>query len=127
MRALVLALLIAGPATAAPARLTEPQVAKTEGMVVVIGINLGQQPGRAGVRREQLDHGGRIEVRVLQGFAAVGQQHDALLVSDECVVHDELLKGCRAELPDPSGARRSASSQGSTTAAGRKRASTRSP
>jgi hypothetical protein len=31
-------------------------------VVVVVGINLGQQPGRAGVRREQLDHGGRIEV-----------------------------------------------------------------
>jgi hypothetical protein len=35
-------------------------------VVVVIGINLGQQPGRAGIRREQLDHGRRIEVRVLQ-------------------------------------------------------------
>jgi hypothetical protein len=52
-------------------------------VVVVVGINLGQQPGRAAVRREQLDHGRRIEVRVLQRFAAVGQQHDALLVSDE--------------------------------------------
>ncbi|TAM87026.1 MAG: hypothetical protein EPN41_08720 [Candidimonas sp.] len=45
-----------------------------------------------------------------------------MLVGDECVVHGELLKGCRAELPSPSGALRSASSQGSTTAAGRQRA-----
>ncbi len=108
-------------------RLSQARVAKTEGAVVVVGINLGQQPGRAGVRREQLDHGRRIEVRVLQGCAAVGQQHDALLVSDECVVHGELLKGCRAELPDPSGARRSASSQGSTTAARPQAPSARSP
>jgi hypothetical protein len=96
-------------------------------VVVVVGINLGQQPGRAGVRREQLDHGLRIEVRVLQGFAAISQQHDALLVSDECVVHGELLKDCRAELPVTSGSRRSASGQGSKTAGGRKRAYTRSP
>ena len=86
-------------------------------MVMVIGINLGQQPGSAAVRREQLDDRGRIEIRVVQGSAAVGQQSDAVLVGDECVVHGELLKGCQAELPDPFRARRSTSSQGSQTAA----------
>ncbi|QCI14142.1 hypothetical protein E6B08_23590 [Pseudomonas putida] len=66
-------------------------------------------------------------MRVFQRSAAVGQQHDALLVGDECVVHGELLKGCRAELPDPSGARRSASRQGSQTAARTQAPSARSP
>ena len=64
---------------------------------------------------------------VRRGDAAGVQKHDALLVGDECVVHGELPKGCRAELPDPSGARRSASSQGSTTAARPQAPSARSP
>jgi len=42
-------------------RHTRPQAAKPKGMVVVIGINLGQQPRRAGIRHEQLDHGYPIE------------------------------------------------------------------
>lgn len=37
---------------------SQAQVAQTEGVVVLVRVDLGQQPGRAGIRREQLDHGG---------------------------------------------------------------------
>jgi len=86
-------------------------------VIVVIRVEFGQQPGRTGVRREQFDDGNRIEVRAEQRLAAVGQQQFALLVGDEFVFRGEVPKGYRAEWPRPSGARRSASRQGSPTAA----------
>lgn len=45
---------------------SQAQVAQAEGMVVIVRVDLGQQLGRAGIRREQLDHGCRIEVRGLE-------------------------------------------------------------
>lgn len=41
----------------------QAQVEQAKGVIVVVGINFGQQSGRASVRREELDHGLRIEVR----------------------------------------------------------------
>ena len=62
-----------GQAHIAKLREAETQITKSKRMVVVVRINLGQQPGCTCIRREQFDHGQWVKALVCEGLSAVGQ------------------------------------------------------
>src|SRR3546814_10096182 len=66
-------------------KLREPEahVAQAECAIVLGRIEFGQQPGRVGVRGEQLHHRRRVDILAGGGAPAVGEQALALFVGDQ--------------------------------------------
>src|SRR3546814_2302945 len=61
----------------------EAQVAQAECAIGLGRIEFGQQPGRVGVRGEQLHHRRRVDILAGGGAPAVGEQALALFVGDQ--------------------------------------------